>query len=215
MMFCACGTSRKAAEDATSQITNTVTQQQTTTTQTTVQSPAKQKVDMAPGVDHFVADIDLTVGFGGDTHNLGGKLSMKRDAVVRINLTFMGFMEVAILEFTPEDILIVNRMGKEYTRLKYNAMDALVKNNITFDTIQQMAWQNFYAGQGKKISDASLDKALENLLSSGIKTGKKITVHLEVGKPDTKKNFETKTTLKSSYTEIPAQLILSKLSSLN
>lgn len=209
LMLCACGSSRKVANDSTI-VSSTTPSQQSGTTATTppvVQSP------VAPDVQQFVSDLDVKIGVGKDSYNLGGKLSMKRDAVVRINLTYMGFIEVATVEFTPQNILIVNRVSREYTRMGYNDWDVLSRNGITFNTIQDMGWQEFYAGQGKKVSDATLDKAIEKMLNANIKGDNKVTVHIGVGKPDTKRQFETTTTVKYSYTEVPAQLLVSKLTS--
>lgn len=209
LMLCACGSSRKVANDSTTVVSTSTTAPSTSTAPS---APAVQN-PVAPGVQQFVSDLDVKIGVGQDSYNLGGKLSMKRDAVVRINLTYMGFIEVATVEFTPQNILIVNRISREYTRMGYNDLDVLTKNGINFTTIQDMGWQKFYAGQGKKVTDADLDKAIENMLNSNVKGANKVTVHLEVGKPDTKRQFETTTTVKSSYTEVPAQLLVSKLTS--
>lgn len=183
--------------------------------QQTEQPPVKASASKTQSVvpAHFVSDLDLNITMGKDSYSLGGKLFMKRDAVVRMNLTFMGFIEVGTIEFTPDYILIINRMGKEYTKLPYDSWDVLVKNNINFKRIEQMGWEKFYAGDGKKVSSTELDKAIENMLNGNLKNGKNIQVHIEVGKPDTQREFETLTTVKSSYSEVPAQVLLSKLMS--
>lgn len=164
-------------------------------------------------VTHFVSDLDLDIAMGDDSYNLGGKLFMKKDKVVRMNLTFMGFIEVGTIEFTPAYILIVNRMGKEYTKIPYNSWDVLVKNNINFKNVEKMGWEKFYAGEGKKVTDSALDKAIENMLNGNLKGGKQIKVHIEVGKPNTEREFDTFTTVKSTYSEVPAQVLVSKLMS--
>lgn len=216
MMLCACSTSRKVSKDPAA-VTTPANKQQTTVTNTTPQAPATAQTPSAAtypaGVNHFVSDLDVSISMNGDRHNLGGKLSAIRDQLVRINLTYMGFIEVAILEFTPQDILLVNRIGKEYTRVKYNDMDVLVKNNVTFKAVQDMAVQKFYAAQDKKIVDESLDKAIESMLN-GRSSTKKVSVSIEVGKPDTNKTVEPKTTVKSSYKEVPAQVLVNQLSNI-
>lgn len=205
-LLCACGSSRHTQTTATP--TDVVNQNQTSVPATVQTTP---QVDPYPGVTQFVSDLDLDIDMNNDSYSLGGKLYVKRNAVVRMNLTFMGFIEVGTLEFAPEKILIVNRLNKEYTRMGYKDWDVLVKNNITYANIENMAMQKFYAADGKKITDAELDKAIEHMLSSNIKGGKKIGVHIVVGKPDTKKQFDTYTTVKSSYSEVPAQTLVTKL----
>ncbi len=208
-MLAACGSQKKVAEQTTTSAPSTETPAgQTTSKPQTGQTPRPD------GPRQFVSDLDLTVGINSDTYHLGGKISMKRDEVMRLNLTFMGFIEVGIIEFTPEDILIVNRMAKEYTRLRYDDMDALRKNNITFSSIETMAWDKFYAADGKKKSDTAMDKAIEDLINSNMRNGKRVTVKIEIGKPDTSRDFATRTTVKSTYKEVPAQTLMAKLMSL-
>lgn len=213
-LLASCGSSKKAIEETPTDITKPATSATTSKTQPATPkaqptTPQMQEIT----VKQFTADLDLAIGMGSDNYDLGGKVSMKRDQVVRMNLTFMGFIEVGIIEFTPDYILIVNRMGKEYTKAPYNSIDALKKNNITFQSIEAMAWQQLYAKDGKAIKNSELDRTLENLINSNMKSGKKVTVKIEVGKPNTTRDFETYTTVKSSYKEVPAQVLMAKLMS--
>lgn len=213
-LLASCGSSKKAIEETPTDITKPAASATTSKTQPaapTTQPTTPQMQEIT--VKQFTADLDLAIGMGSDKYDLGGKVSMKRDQVVRMNLTFMGFIEVGIIEFTPDYILIVNRMGKEYTKAPYNSIDALKKNNITFQSIEAMAWQQLYAKDGKAIKNSELDRTLENLINSNMKSGKKVTVKIEVGKPNTTRDFETYTTVKSSYKEVPAQVLMAKLMS--
>ncbi len=198
-MLTACGTSRKTVD--------TVPETKTTTTPT---QPAKSTHS---GVQHFISDLDVSIGMNSGSYDLGGKMAVKENEVVRVNLTFMGFIEVGTIEFTPEYILIINRMGKEYTKMGYKDWDVLVKNNITYQEVEDKAWQKVYAASGKNATDDSFDKAIQDMLASNVKGGKNISVKIKVGKPDTKKEFETRTNVKSSYTEVPAQTLIAKLMS--
>ncbi|MCM1078632.1 MAG: DUF4292 domain-containing protein [Bacteroidales bacterium] len=162
-------------------------------------------------VQKFMADLDLSVGRDGSSYNLGGKLAMKRGQVVRMNLTFMGFIEVGIIEFTPDYILIVNRMGREYTKAPYNSLDVLVKNNVNFKTVEAMAWKNLYSPDGRKINGSDFGKMIEQLVNSNMKDGGKVTVKVNIGAPNTTRNFETYTSVKPAYKEVPAQVLMAKL----
>jgi len=204
-ILAACGSSKKAAEKTELPVTKTETK-------TEKSKPAEQSVPEIT-VKRFVSDLEITVGMGRDSYTLGGKISMKRSEVMRINLTFMGFIEVGIIEFSPDGILIVNRMGREYTRISYDGTDALVKNNITYDSIEKLAWEKLYVDGGKKVNTVSLDNAIENLINSNLKDGKKVSVRIDVGQPDTKHDFTTYTIVKSSYTEVPPQVLMARLMS--
>lgn len=204
-ILAACGSSKKATEKTELPVTKTETK-------TEKSKPAEQSVPEIT-VKRFVSDLEITVGMGRDSYTLGGKISMKRSEVMRINLTFMGFIEVGIIEFSPDDILIVNRMGREYTRISYDGTDALVKNNITYDSIEKLAWEKLYVDGGKKVNTVSLDNAIENLINSNLKDGKKVSVRIDVGQPDTKRDFTTYTIVKSSYKEVPPQVLMARLMS--
>lgn len=204
-ILAACGSSKKAAEKTELPVTKTETK--------TEKSKPVEQSGPEITVKRFVSDLEITVGMGRDSYTLGGKISMKRSEVMRINLTFMGFIEVGIIEFSPDGILIVNRMGREYTRISYDSTDALVKNNITYDSIEKLAWEKLYVDGGKKVNTVSLDNAIENLINSNLKDGKKVSVRIDVGQPDTKRDFTTYTIVKSSYKEVPPQVLMARLMS--
>lgn len=204
-ILAACGSSKKAAEKTELPVTKTETK--------TEKSKPVEQSGPEITVKRFVSDLEITVGMGRDSYTLGGKISMKRSEVMRINLTFMGFIEVGIIEFSPDGILIVNRMGREYTRISYDGTDALVKNNITYDSIEKLAWEKLYVDGGKKVNTVSLDNAIENLINSNLKDGKKVSVRIDVGQPDTKRDFTTYTIVKSSYKEVPPQVLMARLMS--
>lgn len=209
LLFTACGSSRKISDNGQTPSANAPSSKPATTQPVTTQPATKQQ---QPAVKQFMSDIDLTVGMGKDRYNLGGKVAMKRGQVVRLNLTFMGFIEVGVIEFTPEYILVVNRMGKEYTKATYDSIEELRKNNVTFSRIEETAWQNLYAENGKAAAE-DMDTMLEQLINSNMKDGKKVSIDIAVGMPDTQRQFETYTTVKSSYTEVPVQVLMARLMS--
>lgn len=198
-LLAACGSSKRVVEDVPA----------LPQTKTEVVTP------QIKGPEKFTADLDLSLGMGGDSYSLGGKVCMKREKVVRMNLTFMGFVEVGIIEFAPDYILIVNKMQKEYTKAPYNSLDVLRKNNINFAAIEKMAWEELYSQDGKAIKDNKLGKALEQMINSNVKGSGMVSVKIEVGKPNTTRDFETYTTPKDSYKEVPAQLLMARFMQIN
>lgn len=160
------------------------------------------------GVSHFVSDLNLRLQLGSEDISLSGKASAKWNEVVRINLTFMGLMEVAILEFTPDHVLIVNRMEKQYTLMPYDTTPLLRQNGITFATAQELAWSKVYSEEKQKIEDQSLDSMVESMF------GGKAKVTIKIGRPDTEREFNTCTTPSSRYTEVPASELIKRLSNI-
>lgn len=206
LVVCACGTSKKVADNVATVSTST-----TSSTTKTPSTPKPQK-PAEPAVKQFVSDLDISIAFGRDNFDLGGKLSARRNDVARINLTYMGFIEVATIEFTPDYLLFINRMGKQYTKAGYKDLDVLVKNNITFETIQEQIWSRFDTAKGMAFDNKALSRSLENLFNGNVKGGSKASININIGEPDTKREFSSRTEIKSTYKKIPADVLLSTLS---
>lgn len=204
----ACGSSKKAAEgkENTVKIEENNKKQEEQKQQEQKQKPVAEKPSIT--VSRFVSDLKVNIELDGSKYSLDGKISMKRGEVMRINLSFMGFIEVGIIEFSPKDILIVNRMGKEFTRIPYDAFDAFTRNNITYANMEYLAWEKLYTENGEV---SNLDKAIENLINTNIRSGKPVKVSIKVGKPDTSRDFTTYTTVKSSYKEVAPELLMARL----
>ena len=68
----------------------------------------------------LTAKVKVDLEGMGKSISVNGQLRMKRDDVVQLSLTFLG-MEVGRMEFTPQDVLIIDRMNKQYVRAAYSA----------------------------------------------------------------------------------------------
>ena len=93
------------------------------------------------------ARVKLT-GVGKDL-GVNGKLFMKRDEVVRLSLRFIG-MELGILEFTPQEVLVVDRVHKQYVRVSYKEVNFLRQAELDFNAVQALFWNElFVPGQAE------------------------------------------------------------------
>ena len=63
--------------------------------------------------------IKFTLRNGRKDLSVSGSLRMKKDEVVRIQLTAFGLMEVGRLEFTKDYVLLMDRMNKQYVKVRY------------------------------------------------------------------------------------------------
>ena len=68
---------------------------------------------------------------------------MKRDDVIRLSLRFLG-MEVGIMEFTPQDGLLVDRFHKQYVRASYHEVSFLKQANLDFYALQSLFWNELF-----------------------------------------------------------------------
>ena len=96
------------------------------------------------------ADKDITVP---------GKLSMRKDEVIRIQL-FIPILgtEVGRLEFTPNYVLIIDRLHKEYIKASYKEVSFLADNGISFYSLQSLFWNELFLPGENHITERLLDR---------------------------------------------------------
>lgn len=91
----------------------------------------------------ITAKVDVTLGMGGKELNAGGTLRMLRDDVIQLSITFLG-MEVGLMEFTKDEVLIVNRFQKEYMRVPYSQVAFLSQSGLDFYALQALFWNELF-----------------------------------------------------------------------
>lgn len=101
----------------------------------------------------LTARIKMDLNAGGSSLSAGGTLRMKRDDVVQLSLTFLG-LEVGRLEFTPDGVLIVDRMNKQYVRAAYTDVSFLRQAGLDFYTLQALFWNELFV-PGQRRADAA------------------------------------------------------------
>ena len=97
--------------------------------------------------------MGMDLNAGGSSLSAGGTLRMKRDDVVQLSLTFLG-LEVGRLEFTPDGVLIVDRMNKQYVRAAYTDVSFLRQAGLDFYTLQALFWNELFV-PGQRRADAA------------------------------------------------------------
>lgn len=93
--------------------------------------------------DNVTAKLDINVNDGSNDITVDGKLQMRRNVVVRVVITPLGLMEAGRLEFTPDYVLFIDRIHKQYVKERYDEVDMLKKNGITFQMIQEKFWSQY------------------------------------------------------------------------
>ena len=103
----------------------------------------------------LTAKVKVEIEGLGKSLSANGTLRMKRDDVMQLSVTFLG-MEVGRLEFTPQDVLIVDRLNKQYVRAAYSEVSFLKKANLDFYALQSVFWNElFVPGERSAANSAS------------------------------------------------------------
>lgn len=156
VMLTACATSKKTATDDSAATTAQTDGSEVVRAR---QLAFVQKVyDNAVYVKNISSKIDLTLGSGSDALSVAGTLKMRRDEVIRIQVTPLGLMEVGRLEFTPDSVLIVDRMNKEYARAAYDEVPFLTANDIDFYMLQSLFWNELFLPGEQVLKESDLKR---------------------------------------------------------
>ena len=63
--------------------------------------------------------------------------------MIRITVVPYGIMEAARLEFTPQEVLLIDRINRQYVKAKYEDVPFLKKYNLNFQSLQQRFWEEY------------------------------------------------------------------------
>ena len=117
---------------------------------------ARQVYDRAVYVQNISSRINLGIYGMGKDIAIDGRLQMRRNQVIRITIVPFGLMEVARLEFTPDYVLLIDRMHKEYVKASYADVPFIKAEGITFYTLQSLFWNELFQPGKEKLGDSDL-----------------------------------------------------------
>lgn len=86
----------------------------------------------------ITSKLKFSAEIGSQNISVGGQLKMKRNEVIRIQLMALGIVEAGRLEFTPDYVLMMDRINKQYVRVPYDQVDFLRQSGINFWTLQSL-----------------------------------------------------------------------------
>lgn len=152
MLLTACGTSKSLQGTGKENTANTVKKDK----DNSAIDYLRKVSDNAVYSKNIVSSIDFTLNAMGKNVNVSGKLQMRRDEVIRITLTPFGIMEAGRLEFTPDYVLIVDRINKQYIKASYKEVSFLQSNGMDFYTLQSLFWNELFTPGKKSLSDSDL-----------------------------------------------------------
>ena len=161
--------SKKNLVKETSAATKTAVESQKTTSLISQKLAFVQKVsDTRVYADNIVADISFNLKTEGRNVTVPGSLHMRKDKVIRLQL-FIPILgtEVGRLEFTPNEVLVVDRIHKEYFQADYTKLDFLKENGLNFYSLQALFWNQLFLPGKQRVSESDLSKYSVNLDGTG------------------------------------------------
>ena len=144
LLLGACGTKKIVEGNGTTSTSQT----QNANSSSGHQSEALKKLTFVQKVSdnqvyskNIVGNMSFSLQMGSKDISVPGALRMRKDQVIRIQL-FIPILgtEVGRLEFTPDYVLIIDRLHKEYIKADYNQVDFLKKQGVNFYSLQALFW---------------------------------------------------------------------------
>lgn len=109
----------------------------------------------------LTAKLDLELQLGGKGVSVGGNLKMKKDEVIQLSVSAF-LMEVGRLEFTPDYILVLDRMGKQYVKATYNEVPFLRQSGLDFYSLQALFWNELFLPGKRTVSEQDFTQVQKN-----------------------------------------------------
>ncbi len=165
LVLASCGAKKSLVKDG-----GTIATPQTTGKQAAGQQLAfVQKVsDQKVYAKNIVGSLTFTATMDGKNVTVPGSLHMRRDKVIRLQL-FIPYIgtEVGRLEFTPDYVLVVDRLHKQYVKGDYNQLDFLRSNGLNFYSLQALFWNQLLLPGTTRVTEGDLAKFAANLDGTG------------------------------------------------
>ncbi|MBP3228754.1 MAG: DUF4292 domain-containing protein [Bacteroidaceae bacterium] len=138
LLTTACGTKRAALENGGSSA-QAVAQTAEAATAAFVRSVEANNLT----TDALTAKLSMDLTVGSKNVGLTGSLKMKRDEVIQLSLVLL-FVEVARIEFSPKEVLIIDRVHKQYVRAAYSDVSFLAQAGLDFHALQSLFWHELF-----------------------------------------------------------------------
>ncbi|NCC10163.1 MAG: DUF4292 domain-containing protein [Bacteroidia bacterium] len=144
--------------------------------------------------------VQLAIPQGDNLLTIGGTMKLKTHQCVQISLLMpLIRSEVARIEITPDEVLLVDRMNKRYVRARRSEIEAAVSKKVEFSRLEKLLVDASLPGgkremTGKELGIPSLEKAKLKLYDF---TDRSITI--------------TPTELSSRYTQVSLEELMTML----
>ena len=94
-------------------------------------------------------NLKMSVNIGGDSFSAKGTMRIKEGCGVQIGMTALGLIEVASLEFLPDNMRLIYKLGKEYTDIPYSEISFLQKTGIDYNMLESVLMNKAFSPDGR------------------------------------------------------------------
>jgi hypothetical protein len=166
LLAASCGSKKAMVKD--SSVTKTMPKTQGGAAVTRSLAFVQKVNDQNVYAKNIVADMRFKARMGNRDVTVPGAVHMRRDEVIRLQL-FIPLLgsEIGRLEFTPDYVLVIDRMHKQYIKGDYNQLDFLKNNGLNFYSLQALFWNELLLPGVSRVGEGDLHKFTAHLDEMG------------------------------------------------
>lgn len=94
-----------------------------------------------PPVNEFTSTLSMNI----NGTKLNGQLRMRRDRSIQINVSMLGLVEVARIEFLPDMVVVMDRLHNQYAVSHYAFLPYRNESGLDFDGVQALFWNRLFS----------------------------------------------------------------------
>lgn len=134
---------------------------------------------------HLSSKVKLSANIGGKELSANGNIKIKRGEGLFISINALGgLIEVARVEMSPEKMLLIYRLGREYAEVRYSDVDVLSRLGINYSMLESILLNELFTPDGKSVEKelSKMNVTVANgeiLLSTERERGMKYSFHIE------------------------------------
>lgn len=161
-VLASCG-SKKTVVSQTTTVTTTTTTQKSTAANTSL-SFVQQVSDQRLYQKNIVGDMSFNIKAGSINQTLPGQLRMRKNEVIRLQVMIPILQtEVGRIEFTPDYVLVIDRIHKEYIKSAYSQLAFLKDNGLDFYSLQSLFWNELLVPGKQSVKEGDLNEFTANV----------------------------------------------------
>ncbi len=135
-----------------------VTTNSSVTEKTIAHSCVENLVSRNAGIDGMEARMRFSIRVGDKDLNVSGNLRMKKDRIIQLQLIGLGIIEGGRIEFTPDSVLLVDRINRCYISSGYDGIGFLRNARIDFYTLQAFFWNELILPGRAHVTDSDVEE---------------------------------------------------------
>jgi len=135
----------------------------------TASCSSNRKMVRTDDIQAFTAHCNIKVIESNNTTNLEGSLRFRKDDVIQILFTPIFGIEAARLEISPDNVLLIDRMNKQFIQASYREIREMSDIDLSYKKIQKLFLHYLTISNDATLSDQHIAFPLNSHLKMDLR----------------------------------------------